>query len=181
MPVKKLVKRAKKGNKDAVVALIQAKKDDYYRLAFSYVKNEYDAMDTVTTMTIIVYEKINQLKKAEAFYSWSFTILVNVCKQLLREKLKLVPMEDVDDEILDGENQYEAFHQLTEIDYFLQKLTIEQRDVIILHYLHDFDVEMVADIVKVPVGTVKSRIFYGMRKLREIASEMRDNDGKTIQ
>lgn len=83
MDVARWVKKAKKGNKEALLHLIMSEKDVYYRLAFSYMGNAHDAMDAMDEMIVTLYEKIGQLKKEEAFYSWSKTILVNGCKRLL--------------------------------------------------------------------------------------------------
>lgn len=53
----KLVKKAQNGNKEALLQLILAKQDDYYRLAWSYMKNEHDALDVMEDMIVILYEK----------------------------------------------------------------------------------------------------------------------------
>ena len=94
MNVVRLVKKAKKGSKEALLQLIMAEKDDYYRLALTYMGNTHDAMDAMEEMIVKVYEKIDQLKKEEAFYSWSKTILVNSCKSMLRKQKKLVLLDD---------------------------------------------------------------------------------------
>lgn len=86
MRVSRLVKQAKRGNKEALLQLILADQDAYYRLAYSYMGNEHDAMDAMEDMIVTLYEKLDQLQKNEAFYSWSKTILVNRCKTLLPKK-----------------------------------------------------------------------------------------------
>lgn len=90
MDMETLVKKAKHGDKDALVRLIMDKQSDYYKLAFVYMGNKEDSLDAMADMIIILYEKIHQLKKPEAFYSWSKTILVNRCKKFLKDKNKLV-------------------------------------------------------------------------------------------
>lgn len=77
MRVGRLVKQAKKGNKEALLQLINEQQDDYYRLALTYMGNSDDAMDALEDMIVSLYQHIAQLKKNEAFYSWSKTILVN--------------------------------------------------------------------------------------------------------
>ena len=72
--VSRLVRQAKKGNKDALLQLIMADQDAYYRLAYSYMGNEHDAMDAMEDMIVTLYEKIGQLLNGESFYSWSKTI-----------------------------------------------------------------------------------------------------------
>lgn len=86
MKVSHLVKQAQKGNKEALLQLVIADQDAYYRLAYAYMGNEHDAMDAMEDMIVTLYEKIDQLQKGDAFYSWSKTILVNRCKTLLRKR-----------------------------------------------------------------------------------------------
>lgn len=62
MKLVKQVKKAKKGDKEALLQLIMAEKDAYYRLAYSYMKNEADAMDALEDMIVKLYEQIGQVK-----------------------------------------------------------------------------------------------------------------------
>nr|WP_318281162.1 RNA polymerase sigma factor [Paenibacillus bovis] len=94
MAVSRLVKKAKKGNKEALLQLIMKQKDDYYRLAYSYMGNEHDAMDAMEDMIVRLYENIQHLKKNDSFYSWSKTILVNGCKSLLRNRQSVVLVDE---------------------------------------------------------------------------------------
>lgn len=55
-------KKAQKGDKEALLKLVLDYKDDYYRLAYTYVENKHDAMDALENMIVILYEKINQLQ-----------------------------------------------------------------------------------------------------------------------
>lgn len=81
-----LIKQAKNGDKEALLKLVMAQKTDYYKLAYVYMKNENDALDAIQDMIVILYENIHKLKKDTAFYSWSKTILVNSCKNILKRK-----------------------------------------------------------------------------------------------
>lgn len=83
------VKQARKGDKEALIQLIMSRKQDYYRLAYIYMKDQEDALDAMEDMILKVFENIRGLKDETAFYSWSKTILVNCCKQNLRQKKKL--------------------------------------------------------------------------------------------
>ncbi|HBS43911.1 MAG TPA: RNA polymerase subunit sigma-24 [Paenibacillus sp.] len=172
MDVARWVKKAKKGNKEALLHLIMSEKDVFYRLAFSYMRNTHDAMDAMEEMIVTLYEKIGQLKKEEAFYSWSKTILVNVCKQLLHKRGKLVLLEDwsnVDDSELDqavSSDPYRRSEQQMDIEALLLQVNEHQREAIQLKYFHDLDYQTIADITKVSIGTVKSRIYHGLQTLK---------------
>ncbi|GAA0133197.1 sigma-70 family RNA polymerase sigma factor [Paenibacillus sp. YSY-4.3] len=174
MNVVRYVKKAKKGNKEALLQLIMAEKDDYYRLALTYMGNSHDAMDAMEDMIVRLYENIGQLNKVEAFYSWSRTILANSCKALLRKRQKLVPLDDVGMNVELAANHalpsdpYRHSDQQMDIRQMLLCLNEQQQEAIQLKYWHDLDYQTIADMMKVPVGTVKSRIFQGLKKLRDL-------------
>ena len=176
MNVVRLVKKAKKGNKEALFQLVMAEKDVYYKLALTYMGNMHDAMDAMEDMIVKLYENIHQLKKNEAFYSWSKTILVNGCKSLLRKQNKLVHIEQwdtinensMDDGLANSPSDpYLSSEQQIDIQTMLLHLNEQQREAIQLKYFHDLDYESIADMTNVSIGTVKSRIFQGLKKLRE--------------
>lgn len=174
MDVDRLVRKAKKGNKESLLQLIMSEKDDYYRLAFTYMGNTHDAMDAMEEMIVRLYEKIDQLEKEEAFYRWSKTILVNSCKSLLQKRNKLVLFDDwnnATDEKEMGDvvtpDPYIRSEQQIDIQELLLLVNEHQREAIQLKYFHDLDYQSIADITNVSLGTVKSRIFQGLKKLRE--------------
>ncbi|MCH1624146.1 sigma-70 family RNA polymerase sigma factor [Fredinandcohnia quinoae] len=171
MNIVRLVKKAKRGNKEALLQLIMAEKDDYYRLALTYLGNEHDAMDAMEEMIVILYEKINQLKKEEAFYSWSKTILVNCSKTLLRKQKRLMLVDEWESttefgQVLSSDPYLNSAHIL-DLQMLFVHLNDNQKEAIQLKYFHDLDYETIASITNVSVGTVKSRVFQGLKKLRE--------------
>jgi len=173
MKIKRLVKRAKKGNKKALLKLIMDEQDAYYKLAFTYMKNKHDAMDVMADMIVTLYEKIHTLEKGEAFYSWSKTILVNECKTLLRRKKKVV-LFDQKQSVVNGEmmdepiivDDFKQKEQQIDIENMLNRLSEEQKETIQLKYFHDLDNRTIAQITGVSIGTVKSRLYYGLQKLK---------------
>jgi len=164
-----MVKKAKKGDKEALLQLIMAEKDAYYKLALTYLGNEHDAMDAMEEMIVKLYENIHQLKKNESFYSWSKTILVNGCKALLSNQNNLTSLDEW--KMASGENvtsnPYGQCDNKIDIQSLLLNINAVQREAIQLKFFHDFDYKSIASITNVSVGTVKSRIFHGLKKLRE--------------
>ena len=143
------------------------------RLALTYMENPHDAMDAMEEMIVKVYEKIDQLKKEEAFYSWSKTILVNSCKSMLRKQKRLVLIDDW--HTSNGEqpsheqtsDPYISSDQQMDFKELLIHLNEQQKEAIQLKYFHDLDYQTIADMTAVPIGTVKSRISQGLKKLRD--------------
>lgn len=181
MDVLKLVKKAKRGNKEALLKLIMSQKNDYYKLAYTYLGNQHDSMDAMEEMIISIYENIHQLKKDESFYSWSKTILVNTCKNQLRKREKLVLVEEWQDQVdLEKEHSISGnpilqSEQQMDIQQLLQHLNEHQAEAIKLKYLLDLDYQSISEITNVSVGTVKSRVFQGLKKLKDLYGG-NDND-----
>lgn len=181
MKISRLVKQAKKGNKEALLELILADQDAYYRLAYTYMGNEHDAMDAMEDMIVTLYEKIDQLHKGEAFYSWSKTILVNRCKTLLRKKERYLPLEDDEEStysVFTDDSPYRDTESEMDMQVLLSHLDGPQREAIELRYVHDLAYQTIADMTGVPLGTTKSRISVGMKKLKLMIGGERDDDNR---
>ncbi len=180
MNVSRLVKQAQKGNKEALLQLIIADQDAYYRLAYSYMRNEHDAMDAMEDMIVTLYEKLDQLQKGEAFYSWSKTILVNRCKTLLRKKERFISLEDEREQsiaALTDDNPYRYTESEMDMQLLLSHLNTRQREAIELRYVHDLPYQTIADMTGAPVGTIKSRISQSIQKLKVmIGGDRYEND-----
>lgn len=166
LEIGQLVDRAISGDREALLSLIMDKKDDFYRLAYVYTMDREDAMDAVEDMILIVYRQIKMLRDSSAFYSWSKTILVNCCRDILRKRKKSIAMDDIDDTAFEGD--YEKGERRADILMYIKKLGNHQQEVIKLKYLMDMDYEAISIITNVPVGTVKSRAAAGLKKLREL-------------
>ncbi|MDW8800350.1 sigma-70 family RNA polymerase sigma factor [Clostridium sp. A1-XYC3] len=165
MDIEILVKKSKQGDKEALIQLIMAEKTDFYKLAYLYMKNEEDALDALQDTIIILYENINKLRNHGAFYSWSKTILVNRCKKLLREKKKIVSLTSVKEEPY--EEGFDRKNEQIILEKHLSYLKEKYQEVIKLRYFLDLDNETISKMLNIPVGTVKSRIFNGIKKLKE--------------
>lgn len=166
MDTAQMVKQAKSGDKEALIALVMDRKDEYYRLAFTYTGSREDSLDALQDMIVILFQNIRRLRDASAFYSWSKTILVNRCRRMLRKKGRVVPLESRKEEGYQEKYPYSEARQ--DILAYLDCLNRGQQEAIKLKYFMDLDYETIARMTKVPVGTVKSRIFNGLAKLREM-------------
>lgn len=165
MEIDQLADRAKAGDREALLKLIMNKKDEFYRLAYVYTMDRDDAMDAVEDMILIVYRQIKMLRDSSAFYSWSKTILVNCCRNILRNRKKSIAMDNIDSPSFEG--GYEKGESRADITMYIKKLNYHQQEVIKLKYIMDMDYETISRIIRVPVGTVKSRAAAGLKKLRE--------------
>ena len=162
---KKLGKKIQKGDKEALVKLIMNKKQEYYKLAYVYMKNKDDSLDALEDMILILHENIYKLKSNDSFYSWSKTILVNRCKTLLKNMSKVVPIDHLKEEYYDGDINRKD--EKIVLEKYLSKLNDKHQDVLRLRYFLDLDYQSISEILKIPVGTVKSRINTALKKLKK--------------
>jgi len=166
--INKKVKLARSGDKIALVELVQLRKDYLYRIAWSYLQSEHDVYDALQETIIKAFYDIVNLKKPEYFYTWYTRVLINTCKQILQQGKKLVNIEDIRESICTRENSDES---KMDIERGLLKLSGEHREVIFMHYMEDLPIKDIALILDLPEGTVKSRIYYGISKLRGFVCE----------
>ena len=160
-----MVKKAKQGDRETLLQLIMQQKEDYYKLAYVYMKDPEDALDAMEDMIVILYENIHRLRKEESFYSWSKTILVNCCKNLLRKNKRLVSLDTIREQA--GESPFGEKEAQIVLEQHLSRLGKKQQEAIKLRYYLDLDYQSIADILKIPVGTVKSRISIGLQILEK--------------
>src|SRR5690606_12080322 len=112
-----------------------------------------------------------------SFYSWSKTILVNECKALLQKRNKTVQLGDSEAPLRAVEwitEPHKESERQLDIEDYLQQLNAPQKEAIQLRYFHDLDYQTIANIVDAPLGTVKSRIHQGLKKLKDLFG--REND-----
>lgn len=89
-------KKALKGDKDSFLQLIEPIKENLYRVAFVYLKNEDDALDCVQDAIIKAIQSLNTLKEPQYFNTWITRILVNACKDYIKKNSKVV-LVDIND------------------------------------------------------------------------------------
>lgn len=137
---------------------------NHYRLAYSYVKNEHDALDIVQESIIKAMTSKSTLKQPEHIKTWFYRIVVNTALDYIRRKKKVVVS---DEEILTGLDTGEA-DQYSDIDLqkALDKLPDHYRSIIVLRYFEDLKIEEVADILGENINTVKTRLYKALQKLR---------------
>jgi RNA polymerase sigma-70 factor (ECF subfamily) len=163
MDIKELVIASQKGDINSFVSLIKIKEDTIYRIAYTYTSNSYDAEDCISEAVLHSFDKIKQLKNAEKFYVWFISILVNIC----RKRYKVSARED---EFIAEIHEVPVDNAFTDnsivVKDLLNYLKKDERDILILRYLKDFSIEEIARILRIPNGTVKSRLNRTISRIK---------------
>jgi len=155
--------------------LLEGRLKILYKIAYTYFKDENNASDAVQDAVVIAYKNIHKLKNKEKFNSWITTILVNRCREVLRRN-KVILFEQYDAKVIDirilneGKqvSDYEKVENKIYLINLLNKIDEKYRDVIRLKYFGDYTLEEISTILDIPIGTVKSRLNFAIKKLKKL-------------
>jgi RNA polymerase sigma-70 factor (ECF subfamily) len=168
------VKRAKNGDADEIGKIILENMPSLYRVAFSILRTEEEISDAISNTTVKVFEKIHTLKNEEFFKTWLTKILINECYKIYNQNKKIIYLENCDN----GDMPYNDTYSDFETRNLIKKLGKDLREIVILYYFEDFSVKEISKIMKIPEGTVKSRLS---RARKELEKELIDNNNKDVQ
>ena len=157
-----LVKRAQREDVGAFVELMEKYKTALYKVAKSYLGSEDDIADVMQDTVLAAYEHIKELKNASYFKTWLTRILINQCKDFLRQQKKYV----VSDKI--AETSYEMPENNRELYELIKELPEDYRMIFLLYYGEGFKTNEIAQILDVNENTVKSRLRRGRDRLKQV-------------
>ena len=143
-----------------------------YRIARGQLLIEADQQDAVQEAIRRSWEKRNSLKNERYLQTWVIRILLNVCHDTQRYGKREFPMEEL------PEQQPET-QDYTDLRSALFQLKDKERIPVILHYIEGYDVKHVAEILKIPVNSVKTRLMRARAHLRDILNEEALEDNET--
>lgn len=168
--IRDLVRKAQKGDADSFGELYEMYADDMYRFAYYYTGSAFNAQDCVSDAALLAFEKINTLKKAEAFKSWIFKILYNRCKVCQKEKAVVLEYNRDGALVEATYTQSDDVNENIALKNALKKLTDEEREIIILHYTCGYTSKEIGKITGLKDATVRSKISRTAAKLRTMLS-----------
>lgn len=142
--------------------LIMSKKDNFYKIAFSYVKNEQDALDVIQEATCKAYTSKKSLRKPEYFNTWFVRILINTAISTLRKNKKYAPMID-DEKVVAPEEIDERYLDLSKA---LELLDVKYKNIIILKFYEDMTFKEIGEVLKKPESTIKTNYYKAMKILK---------------
>ena len=177
-----LVRRAKKGDYGAFDLLVLKYQSRVIATAFKYVKEKQLAEDIAQEAFIKSYKSINSFREESSFYTWIYRITVNTAKNYLvsskrRDEVVISDLSQDDSfypEKLDVDSPQEILKASELRDLIFETLSSlgeETRTALSLREFDGLSYEQIAEIVKCPVGTVRSRIFRGREMIEEVVSK----------
>jgi RNA polymerase sigma-70 factor (ECF subfamily) len=190
---RQLVERAQKGDGAAFRQLFDRYQRRAYAVALGVVKNKQDALDVVQEAFIKVHRHLGSFQGTSSFYTWLYRILMNLAIDHVRKhKNREVDFDDrvgraaadVDGDgamlprILDGNPGRNAARKelSAKLHAALAELPEYHRAVIVLREVDGLSYEEMSKILKVPKGTIMSRLFHARRKMQAALEPYVDGD-----
>ncbi len=132
-----------------------------YRVAKSMLGDEADCADAAQNAILRAWERLNTLKRPEYFKTWLTRILINECRAILRSRARFAPLDaELAESVPAREEHGELYATLMGLDE-------KYRLPVTLHYIEGFKTSEITAMLRVPEGTVKTRL----RRAREILRE----------
>ncbi len=150
--------------KEEFADLVLTYQQSMYRFALGIVRNKQDAEDALSAAIMKAYEHLASLRDQDKFKPWIMTIIANEAKNMLSKNSRLQLVNDVAVFIEEAEeNRNDVWDSVMELGE-------QHRQIVILYYYDGFSTREIARILKVPEGTVKSRLSRARESLKELLS-----------
>ncbi|MFB7157262.1 MULTISPECIES: sigma-70 family RNA polymerase sigma factor [unclassified Lysinibacillus] len=160
-----IVQRAIRGDHQAILSLIEMDEDILYRMAFTYLKNEQDALDVMQDLVYKALKKMHTVKQHEYARTWLVRVLINCCKDHLRKRQPTVSIQ---------EHHQVEWVIYSDMERLLEHLSLSEQQLVYMKYFQQLKNKEIAELNQIPEGTVKSKLHYILKKLRNFAGEKED-------
>ncbi len=181
----RIINECLKGRRHAFGELVRRYENRLYNGIYRVVGNVEDAKDVVQEAFLNAYQSLNSFKGDAEFFTWLYRIAYNAAISLQRKRKVLLSLDYNGDEKLNTEPQdlsdlhqpgdrLERSEEEAKLQKALNKLSPEHRIVLVLKEIEGQKYEDIADILDVPIGTIRSRLHRARIELREILEAQED-------
>ena len=158
------------GDQEAFNQLMRAHEDRVFAIALRMMRDRDAALDAAQETFLTLYRKADRFHRKSAFSTWLYRVTINTCyDQLRKQKRRQADALPETNDPIDPHSADEvaAAELRPDLARALASLPEDFRTAVVLSDFEGNSLEMVADILEIPVGTVKSRLFRGRRLLSQ--------------
>lgn len=141
---------------------------DFYRLAYSYVKNRDAALDVVQESIVKALSKVDSLREPAYLKTWFYRILLNESMNYFRRGRRFLPYDET---LWDRAAPPPDQAGLLDLYDAIERLGAHEKAVIRLRFFEDLKLEEIARVTDTNLSTVKSRLYKGLKRLKELTGE----------
>jgi RNA polymerase sigma-70 factor (ECF subfamily) len=163
-----LVERAQAGDDVAFSELVDLDGDRCYAIAYRILRDVERAQDAVQQAFLLAWRELPRLRDPERFEVWLHRLLVNARYEEFRRyrrwsvNIRALPVDGPG-----GPDETVSIDDRDALERAFRRLSPEHRSVFVLHHHAGYPLASIAEVAGVPLGTVKSRLHYATRSLRE--------------
>jgi RNA polymerase sigma-70 factor (ECF subfamily) len=180
-----LVVRAQAGDRAAANELLELLYDQLWRVARRMLGNDSDAYDATQDTLIKIVTGLHTFDGNSQVRTWAYRIAQNTCIDALRKRQRTPEPVDTQAELAHSAQWNSSRHGEVELrldlDRAMDQLLPEVRSVIVLRSVMDLDYETIAEILDLPIGTVRSRLSRGRSQLTELLDGGNQTNDTNVQ
>ena len=151
-------------NKQEFTRRVLAMENRLYRIGCGMLKNPQDCKDAVQEAVVKAWANVHKLRRAEFFETWLTRILINECHNIQSAGKNIMPLD-----MLPEQGAYTGDNKC--LRDALLALDMELRLPVLLYYMEGYKLREIAEILRMPEGTVKTRLARAKQKLRKLMEE----------
>ena len=155
---------------ELLVSYIVENQSKFYRVAYSYARNQEDALDIVQNAVCKALESYKNLRNADAVKTWFYRILINESLAAIKQRKKELLSDDNPQK---EEAYYEkGYEQQDDIKEELDRLEEDIQTIIRLRFFEELSLNEISEITGLNLNTVKTKLYRGLKLLRENIQEV---------
>ena len=163
-----LVERAMAGDRDAFNELVRLSIARLYGIAKLILRDPDRAWDATQEALVASWRDLSALRDPDRFDAWLHRILVRTCRREARRvrQRRAVEVRELPLDEHAGSDDLPNLFDRDELERAFRRLGVEERAIVVLHHVEGFQLSEIADILGLPIGTVKSRLHRGIQTMR---------------
>lgn len=172
----KIIARARRGDSDAFEQLVVAYREQVFRLALRMCGSEADADEVAQEAFLSAWKALPNFRGESQFSTWLYQLTTHAAIDLMRREKRQIAADDITevsaaDPAPSPQQQAEQSEQREIVRDAILQLAPEQREVVVLRFMEELSYEEIGAVLKLPSGTVKSRLNRAKAQLKEILSK----------
>ena len=159
------IKKIAKGDKNALKELYENMNKDIYTFLLMFCKDKFIAEDALQETFISIYENAGNYKISKNPKAWILTIAKNKVISMMRKNSRTLSVDTVENDVLDMQTENVALDKI-QTDMLLSILSEDDKKIVLLHAVYGLKHREIAEIMNLPLGTVKWRYKQSIDKMK---------------
>lgn len=166
--MEELIARAKAGDADSFIQLMELHKQCLYKTAAAILHNDDDVADAIQETILSCWQNLSSLKKPQYFKTWMTRILINHCNALLRKRHQEIS-SDVMEQTVSEQTGYEPnLDEKMDVKQAMSVLKDNYRLVLTLYYVNGIPIKEIAKLLETNENTIKTRLSRGREQFKSV-------------